>query len=211
MTILPDTKFLHRLADAADQETLPRFRTSLSFDNKAKRTGEFDPVTTADREAERVVRELISSTYPDHAIVGEEFGVSGTGQVQWALDPVDGTKPFLCGIPVYGTLIGVAVHGRAHLGVLSQPFTGERFWADAAGAWQRGPAGTARLSVSSVTDLSEAILHTTSPEPLGVASGVSCADCQSQDDSLRRGMPRVCDARVGWLHGSTASGPKAPL
>jgi histidinol-phosphatase len=167
MTILPDTNFLHRLADAADQETLLRFRTSLSFDNKAKRTGEFDPVTTADREAERVVRELISSTYPDHAIVGEEFGVSGTGQVQWALDPVDGTKPFLCGIPVWGTLIDVAVHGCAHSGMLSQPFTGERFWADAAGAWQRGPAGTARLSVSSVTDLSEAILHTTSPSCLG--------------------------------------------
>jgi histidinol phosphatase-like enzyme (inositol monophosphatase family) len=164
MIQLPDIDFLHQLADAAAKETLPRFRTKLSVDSKAKAGRTFDPVTDADREAERTLRAMISARYPDHAILGEEFGASGNGPVQWVLDPIDGTKPFICGIPVWGTLIGVAVKGRAELGMFSQPFTGERFWADPNRAWQRGPACTSLLAVSSVTDLSQAILHTTSPE-----------------------------------------------
>ena len=164
MIELPDVQFLHRLADAADNETLPRFRQHLPVDNKAKADRDFDPVTDADRRAELVLRELIAREYPDHAILGEELGATGRGALQWVLDPVDGTKPFICGIPVWGTLIGITVEGRSELGMMSQPFTGERFWADAHGAWQRGPRGTARLSVSHVTDLSRAILHTTSPE-----------------------------------------------
>jgi histidinol phosphatase-like enzyme (inositol monophosphatase family) len=164
MIELPDAAFLHRLADAADQETLPRFRQHLVVENKLKPERGFDPVTEADRKAELALRELIVREYPDHAILGEEFGVTGAGPVRWVLDPVDGTRPFICGIPVWGTLVGLTVHGRAELGIMSQPFTGERFWADSRGAWQRGPRGTAALSVSEVTDLSQAILHITSPE-----------------------------------------------
>lgn len=161
---LPDSDFLHRLADAADKETLPRFRASLLVDSKAKTDQGFNPVTEADRKAEITLREIISAEYPDHVIVGEEFGATGDGPVKWFLDPVDGTKPFICGVPVWGTLIGLAVNGRAELGIMSQPFTRERFWADARGAWQRGPTGTHPLRVSAVTDLPQAILHTTSPE-----------------------------------------------
>jgi histidinol phosphatase-like enzyme (inositol monophosphatase family) len=164
MIELPDVQFLHRLANAADNETLPRFRQPLPVDNKANPDRDFDPVTDADRSAELVLRELITREYPDHAILGEELGATGGGALQWVLDPIDGTRPFICGIPVWGTLIGLTVEGCAKLGMMSQPFTGERFWADAHGAWQRGPRGTARLSVSQVTDLSEAILHTTSPD-----------------------------------------------
>jgi histidinol phosphatase-like enzyme (inositol monophosphatase family) len=164
VSTLPDVRFLHRLADAADHETLPRFRQLLSIDNKAGPGRGFDPVTDADRQAELVLRELIGREYPGHAILGEELGATGEGTLQWVLDPVDGTRPFICGIPVWGTLIGFTVDGRAELGMMSQPFTGERFWADAHGAWQRGPRGTARLAVSGVTELAQAILHTTSPE-----------------------------------------------
>jgi histidinol phosphatase-like enzyme (inositol monophosphatase family) len=164
MSPLPDVQFLHRLADAADAETLPRFRQLLSIDNKAGPERGFDPVTDADRRAELALRELIGREYPGHAILGEELGATGEGALQWVLDPVDGTRPFICGIPVWGTLIGFTIGGRAELGMMSQPFTGERFWADTQGAWQRGPRGTARLAVSDVTDLSHAILHTTSPE-----------------------------------------------
>ena len=164
MIKLPDAQFLHRLADAADRETLPRFRQHLEIENKMKPDRGFDPVTEADRQAELALRAIISREYPDHVILGEEFGTTGEGPARWVLDPVDGTKPFICGIPVWATLIGFSVDGRAALGIMSQPFTGERFWADSGGAWQRGPRGTAALAVSQVTDLSQAILHTTSPE-----------------------------------------------
>lgn len=161
---LPSTEFLHRLANLAAGETLPRFRSRLVADDKVAEDGSFDPVTEADREAERVMRAEIAREYPDHAIWGEEFGVSGSGPVQWFLDPVDGTKPFVCGIPVWGTLIGVMVDGRAEMGLMGQPVTRESFWADRTGAWRTGPDGSQPLRVSSVTALSQAVLHTTSPD-----------------------------------------------
>ncbi len=165
---LPDIAFLHELADAADKQTLPRFRSQLNLhvDTKPKEGYRFDPVTDADREAERAIRALIDARYPDHSIMGEEFGITGRGPLQWVLDPVDGTRPFLCGIPVWGTLIGLTVEGRAHLGMLSQPFTGERFWADGRQSWRSGPQGNAPLTTRKGLSLDQAILHVTSPEPI---------------------------------------------
>ncbi|MEN0580909.1 histidinol-phosphatase, inositol monophosphatase family [Phytobacter palmae] len=165
---LPDIAFLHELADAADKQTLPRFRSRLNLhvDTKPKEGYRFDPVTDADREAERAIRALIDARYPDHSIMGEEFGITGSGPLQWVLDPVDGTRPFLCGIPVWGTLIGLTVEGRAHLGMLSQPFTGERFWADGRQSWRSGPQGNAPLTTRKGLSLDQAILHVTSPEPI---------------------------------------------
>lgn len=159
---------MHELADAADKQTLPRFRSRLNLhvDTKPKEGYRFDPVTDADREAERAIRALIDARYPDHSIMGEEFGITGSGPLQWVLDPVDGTRPFLCGIPVWGTLIGLTVEGRAHLGMLSQPFTGERFWADGRQSWRSGPQGNAPLTTRKGLSLDQAILHVTSPEPI---------------------------------------------
>ena len=163
MPKLPGADFLHRLADVADRETLPRFRTALAV---ASKTGEsyFDPVTEADREAEIAIRAAIEAEYPDHAILGEELGESGSGRYCWVLDPVDGTRPFICGLPVWGTLIGLTVDGRAEMGMMSQPFTGERFWADADGAWYERAGKRERLATRDVGSMSQAILHTTSPE-----------------------------------------------
>lgn len=164
----PDISFFHTLADAADRETLPRFRSSaeLNIGTKPKEGFRFDPVTDADREAERVIRQLITASYPEHSIMGEEFGLSGSGPFQWILDPVDGTRPFLCGIPVWGTLIGLLHHGRATMGMMSQPFTQERFWADGSRAWRSGPLGRHPLVTRKDVPLDQAILHTTSPEPV---------------------------------------------
>ncbi|XWJ89439.1 inositol monophosphatase family protein [Phytobacter ursingii] len=165
---VPDIAFLHELADAADKQTLPRFRSQLNLhvDTKPKEGYRFDPVTDADREAECAIRAIIDTRYPDHSIMGEEFGITGSGPLQWILDPVDGTRPFLCGIPVWGTLIGLTVEGRGHLGIMSQPFTGERFWADGRQSWRSGPQGTAPLNTRKGLSLEEAILHITSPEPI---------------------------------------------
>lgn len=165
---LPDIAFFHQLADAAAQQTLPRFRSAqeLHVGSKPKEGFRFDPVTDADREAERAIRQIITEHYPEHSILGEEFGATGSGPLQWVLDPVDGTRPFLCGLPVWGTLIGLYEHGRARMGMMSQPFTQERFWADGNAAWWRSPYGERQLTSRKGISLSQAILHTTSPEPV---------------------------------------------
>lgn len=118
-----------RLADAARAEILPRFRTGIDHDDK----DDASPVTAADRAAERSMRDLITAHRPDDGIYGEEFGISNPdADTVWILDPIDGTKPFITGKPVFGTLIGVIRNGRAIAGVLDAPATGDR-WIGAAG------------------------------------------------------------------------------
>jgi len=158
----PDISFFHRLADLADAETLSRFRSPLLIDAKYKEGDRFDPVTDADRCAEIVMRKLIEQTYPDHAILGEEYGNKDGNSHCWVLDPVDGTKPFICGIPVWGTLIGLTKDGIATRGMMSQPFTQERFWADDTGAWRKRGT-TVEVMRSRQSTLANAILHTTNP------------------------------------------------
>ncbi|WP_210270262.1 histidinol-phosphatase [Aureimonas sp. ME7] len=162
--MLPDAAFLFRLAEAAARETLPRFRTALQVDSKPKEGVSFDPVTEADREAERAIRALIEAEYPTHAILGEEFGRSGSGDHLWVIDPVDGTRPFICGLPVWGTLIGLTVRGRAEIGIMSQPYTRERFWATGEGAFADGPMGETRLRVRDVGALAQATVFSSAPE-----------------------------------------------
>ena len=164
MSDLPDIAFFHRLADAAELETLPRYRTRLDVESKEKPGYTFDPVTDADRQAEIAIRALIGQEYPEHSVLGEEYGLTGYGPIRWVLDPVDGTRPFLCGLPVWGTLLGLMRDGRAEMGMMSQPFTGERFWGDATGAWTERGGARKQLRTRDVGSLSQAILHTTSPE-----------------------------------------------
>jgi len=141
---------------------MPRYRTDIAVDTKVKEGYSFDPVTEADRAAEVAIRAEIGVHFPDHAIPGEEFGLTGSGRVRWVLDPVDGTRPFICGLPVWGTLIGLTVDGRAELGMMSQPFTRERFWADRDGAWTERDGVRRPLATRDVGSLDRAILHTTS-------------------------------------------------
>lgn len=158
-----DKQFMQRVAAAAAAQTLPRFRTAdLVSDNKYE-VG-FDPVTEADRAAEQAIRALIREAYPDHGIIGEEFGVENDDSRHvWVIDPVDGTRSFISGIPLWGTLVGLLEDGRAVAGMMSQPFTGELFHADADGAFYDGPGGARRLRVRGTRALSEATLCTTTP------------------------------------------------
>lgn len=149
-------------AEIAAHETLPLFRTTLSVDNK--QAGGFDPVTEADRRAEQVVRNLISSHFPDHGIVGEEWDDKTTDSpFQWIIDPVDGTRSFICGIPLWGTLIGLKVDGRAVAGLMSQPFIGETFIALPGEAYYERAGHYTALGTSKTTELSRARLMTTTP------------------------------------------------
>jgi histidinol phosphatase-like enzyme (inositol monophosphatase family) len=154
--------FMERLARAAERETLPRFRMPLDVHNKD--AGAFDPVTEADRQAELAIRALIAERFPDHDVVGEEHGSVDSGaEYCWHIDPVDGTRAFICGLPSWGTLIGLARRGYAIAGAMHQPFTQE--WFAAAGGksvWRRG-AQERRLSTRATASLADATMMTTSP------------------------------------------------
>ncbi len=154
--------FLRRMARAAADETLPRFRAAGDVSNKLQ--GGFDPVTEADREAEQALRGLIRSEYPDHGILGEEFGAENTDSNHiWVIDPIDGTRSFISGIPLWGTLVGLTENGDAIAGMMAQPFIGELFYAIAGQAHYEGPGGNRRLLTSGTVSLVDATLCTTTP------------------------------------------------
>lgn len=160
--MLPDRSFFFRLAEAAKAETLPRFRSSLDVVNKE--ASGFDPVTEGDRAAEAAIRALIEQKFPDHGILGEEFGNVGLDREHvWVIDPIDGTRAFISGVPVWGTLIGLQTKGRAVMGLIDQPFTGERYFADGKTSTYTGPGGEKQLKVRDCGMLANAIMFTTSP------------------------------------------------
>ena len=162
-------ELFEELYGAIAAATLPHFRTRLTVDNKlADRHGrQFDPVTIADREAETAIRHVLRTHFPNDGILGEEFGLDlGAAPNRWIIDPIDGTRAFISGLPVWGSLVGRYVDGRAQLGMMAQPFTGELYCADDTGAFLLRPgSGDApiRLSTSDCTVLASAIGFTTSP------------------------------------------------
>ena len=163
MTVIDFTAFIGRLATASGETILPFFRTSLGIENKAIKT-EFDPVTEADRGAEAVMRRLIKENFPQHGIVGEEFGNEREdADYVWVLDPIDGTKSFIAGFPIWGTLIALMHRGVPVYGMMHQPFIGERFSGDSQSARYDGPTGARDLTVRRCDRLSDAVMFTTSP------------------------------------------------
>lgn len=160
--MLPDRAFFDLLADAAKAETLPRFRVGADVVNKEAKG--FDPVTEGDRAAEAAIRALIENQFPEHGILGEEHGSVGLDrEYVWVIDPIDGTRAFISGVPVWGTLIGLYRNGRAVMGLIDQPFTGERYFADGTQSLYSGPEGRRVLSTRACERLSDAIMFTTSP------------------------------------------------
>src|SRR4051794_38675415 len=163
MTAVDFAAFVDQLADAAGEAVLPFFRTSLTVEDKG-RGGAFDPVTAADRAAEGAMRTLIHDTFPDHGIIGEEFGDDrADAEYVWVLDPIDGTKSFISGMPAWGTLIALTRFGEPVFGMMSQPFIRERFSGDGLAAQYRGPAGDRDLRARACASLTEAVMFTTSP------------------------------------------------
>ena len=154
--------FAERLADAARGQTLPRFRDGIAVSNKAGAA--YDPVTDADRESERVQRDLITSSFPDHGIIGEEFGAAGAEKPwRWVLDPVDGTRAFVCGVATWTTLIALEHQQRPAIGVIDQPFTDERWIGTKNETLFRRGGETKICKTSNVTDLATARISTTDP------------------------------------------------
>lgn len=154
----------HALADVARPVTLAHFRASgLAADNK--RLGGFDPVTVADRGAEKAMRDLLAKLRPDDAILGEEFGhQTGTSGLTWVLDPIDGTRGYISGTPVWGVLIAVSDENGPLCGIIDQPYIQERFFGGFGAATVSGPMGQATLQTRSPRPLSQATVVTTFPE-----------------------------------------------
>jgi histidinol phosphatase-like enzyme (inositol monophosphatase family) len=148
----------HRLADAAGEVQRRYFRTPVAVDTKS----DDSPVTIADREAEAVMRDLIGTAYPGHGILGEEHGCDRVdAELVWVLDPIDGTKSFITGRPLFGTLIALAHAGRPVLGVIDQAILRER-WVGLAGegaAWNGRP-----IRVRPCPRIEDAVLYSTSPD-----------------------------------------------
>ena len=152
-----DLRLAHILADSVDGLTMKRFKSQdLTVETKPDLT----PVTDADREAESVIRSQLGRVRNRDAVIGEEFGTSGSGSRKWVIDPIDGTKNFVRGVPVWATLIGLIEDDQVVAGVVSAPALNRRWWAAlGSGAFTgRSLSQATRLSVSSVNQLSDASL-----------------------------------------------------
>lgn len=178
----------HLLADAARAATLPYFRTaSLPTDNKD--AGGYDPVTEADRAAERAMRDILATERPDDGILGEEYGtVAGTSGLEWVLDPIDGTRGFVSGTPTWGVLIALSDSTGPIFGIIDQPYIRERFIGTPQGATVTGPSGTHALATRAPRDLSQATLFTTFPEVGSAIEGTAFAAVSQQARLTRYGM-----------------------
>src|SRR5258708_21012025 len=145
MTAVDFSAFVDQLAGVAAETILPFYRTPVSVRDKGG-PGAFDPVTAADHAAETVMRALIRRHFPSHGIVGEELGAERPdAEYVWFLDPIDGTKSFISGMPAWGTLIALTHRGTPVLGMMHQPFVGERFSGDGATPLYPAPPGQRTL------------------------------------------------------------------
>ncbi len=152
--------FASMLADAAAKVTLASFRKPLTVANKEKGNA-FDPVTVADKAAEKAMRDLIIEHYPEHSIIGEEFdSVNKGSKFSWVLDPIDGTRAYIMGLPTWGTLIALLYEGEPVIGIIDQPYTKERFIGTPDGTTFNGKA----IHCRPCKNLKDAFLSTTAFE-----------------------------------------------
>lgn len=173
MTVLAIETFFEELAIKSGEVILPFFRSQLSVSDK-KPGAAFDPVTEADRGAEVVIRTMIRNAFPDHGILGEELGDDRIdAEYVWVIDPIDGTRSFVCGIPLWGTLIGLMRDQTPVYGIMHQPYTGELFRGDGKKAFlqhrhpKTGSVAERRLCVRPCESLADAYMMTTSPKLFG--------------------------------------------
>lgn len=160
--------FAHELADLARTAIRPLFRARDAVEVKSGKGSRLQLVTDADRAAEARMRDAIGRRFPSHGVVGEEYGSDRPdAEHTWILDPIDGTKAFVAGLPVFGTLVGLLEAGRPTIGVIDQAITGERMWGAPQGAWLNGdPVTTSRPA-----DPERMIVAMTEPGMIRTAAG----------------------------------------
>ena len=190
--------FAHRLADASGTVIKRYFRTEIDVtDKKDKGEGRYSPVTAADQGAEAAIRALIKAEHPDHGIMGEEHGHENPdARFTWVIDPIDGTKAFITGLPTWGTLIALNDRGRPMLGLLDQPILGERFVGGPDGAF----LGKTRLKTRACPRLADAMLCATEPEMFSVGAEREAFERLARRVALRR-FGTDCYAYAMLAHG----------
>lgn len=175
-------------ADVARVETLRHFRAQ-GLSAETKETDRFDPVTVADRASEAAMLEVLARLRPQDAVLGEEYGLrGGDSGLTWVLDPIDGTRGYLSGTPTWGVLIALSDAQGPILGVIDQPYIGERFLGGLGLAEVHGPQGARALACRPARPLSEAILFSTFPEVGSPAEAEAFRRVASQARLVRYGM-----------------------
>lgn len=160
--------FAVRLAEAGGAAAMRHYRTALAIEDKDAEIAEtgvsINPVTAGDREAEATIRQIIAAEYPDHGIIGEEYGADRPdAEHVWILDPIDGTRAFVLGLPIWGVLVGLKRAGKPLVGAMAQPHVGDVFFGSAEGSFLKTPAGTRALATRSCRTLAKAAIATTTP------------------------------------------------
>lgn len=179
------------LAQAAAAAALPLFRGDHGIENKAAGAEAFDPVTAADRSAEAAIRRLIAERCPHHGVIGEEYGEDRPeAEFVWVLDPVDGTRAFVAGLPLWTTLIALRWRGRPVVGLIAQPYLEEVFVGSAEGSRLLRKGEVSRLSVRPCPRLGEATIATTDPDLFTGAERGAWSDLRAATRLARYG----CDA-----------------
>ncbi len=183
--------FLVELNRASARAILPLFRADHGLEDKGG-PGAFDPVTAADKGAEAAIRALIGEHHPTHGVIGEEYGEDRPeAEYVWVLDPIDGTRAFIAGLPVWTTLIGLRYQGEPVLGSIGQPYLGELYIGSAGGSRLMSRGAARPLNARKGVPLGEALIATTDPH--------GCFDCAEMDAWRRlRALARLnrlgCDA-----------------
>ncbi len=193
------TDFALALASAAATQILPHFRKNTPVDIKDHET--WDPVTEGDKAGERAIRQLIEERYPTHGIIGEEYGEKkGSSGLTWILDPVDGTRSFVIGMPSWATLIALYEEGEPKLGVMCQPFVGDTFYGNPHGAWLDHRGSRQSLRTSGRRKLSEAMVGTTAPHLFKAKDGEAFRRLTSRTTQVRFGMDAYSYALLAAGH-----------
>lgn len=191
--------FIISVANRSASVILPYFRGSYATENK-DRHGRFDPVTEADRAGEKFIRELIIAHYPEDAILGEEYGSKeGSSAYCWIIDPIDGTRSFVTGIPLWGTLIGLTYRSRSFVGVMNQPYTNELFYGSPAGAYLFRNGRKLRLETRHCTELADAQVANT-------AAIFSKTDDSNAFERIRKAANMVRHGGDCYLYAMLAAG-----
>ena len=155
--------FANELADNARKVSLSNFKRKINIKNKNKLKNGFDPVTFADTKIQNELNRLILKSYPDHSILGEEESFIKKSDFEWCIDPIDGTKSYIQGMPLWGTLISLSKRNKTILGLVDIPTLDERYIGYNKVSYKISKGKKTKLKVNKVSNLSEAILNTTSP------------------------------------------------
>lgn len=193
------TDFALGLAQAAASQILPHFRQNGPV--AVKDHEHWDPVTEGDKAGERAIRHLIETRYPSHGIIGEEYGEKkGSSPLTWVLDPVDGTRAFVIGLPTWAILIALYEDGEPRVGVMCQPFVGDIFFGNPNGAWLEHRGNRQLLRTSAQRQLSDSMVGTTAPHLYKSADAAAFGRLTSRTKMVRFGLDAYSYALLSAGH-----------